>query len=92
MSDYQIIWPDDFDKVAWLIESKGWLQGIEVRLGEQSTELTFYDKVRLAQDIEDDLSSQGYFLERNVVVIDRVTKEAIEKVVARLVNTRALWN
>lgn len=89
MTDYEIIWPEDFDDYAWLIESKGWLDGVKVRIGERIIEPVFYDSVRLSQDVEAELSSYGYFAESMLIVLDRVTKNGVEKLIRKMVQSGA---
>lgn len=88
--EYTIAWPSNFGDIAWLIESKGWLDGVEIIVEGKTIRPVFYDPVRLAQDIEMDVPSYGFFAERNLIVLPRVTQAAIESLVASLANSGEL--
>ena len=47
--------PDGFDDFAWETESKGWLSGVIAIVDGRCYQVTFYDPIRLAQDIETEL-------------------------------------
>ncbi|WP_299390695.1 hypothetical protein [Pelagibius sp.] len=78
MGNYQIVWPSDFDRIEWLLESKGVLFDIEVKVGDHTIMATFYDPVRLSQDIEEEIQSSGFFSETFIIVLERLTKRNIE--------------
>jgi len=84
MSRYEIIWPEDFADYAWEVESKGCLFGVKAKVGSEVLEPVFYDKVRLLQDVETELERSGHFAEPVVIVLDRVTPQAIEQVIERM--------
>lgn len=94
MDQYEIIWPEDFDDldnfVWWEIEQKGCLSGVKIRVGAGIIEPQFHDKVRLLQEVEAELEYYRYFAEPAVIVLERVTKPAIEEVVERMASTGAL--
>jgi hypothetical protein len=49
--------------------------------------LSFYDPVRLAQEIDDELAEgNSGFIERGLIVVPEVTKENIEKVISQAEN------
>ncbi|AXI03688.1 hypothetical protein [Aquirhabdus parva] len=72
---YEVIFPEWFEDYAWEFESKGWLDGIIIKYEEHEYRPVFYDSVRLAQTITDDLSSQGCFLEKNLIVVERINRK-----------------
>jgi hypothetical protein len=79
----QIVYPE-MDEFDWaMTEVKGWI-GITIRWAEGETAVTFYDPVRLAQEVQSAVNRSGYFAEPAVIVVPAVTKEAIEAVAARI--------
>jgi hypothetical protein len=86
LTPYGIEFPEGFNDYAWEAEAKGWLQGAIAIIEGRRYRVTFYDPTRLAQDIEDELKGAAVFLERNLVVVQSVTRakmEAAIDVVAR---------
>ena len=62
--------------------SKGWLDNVIVTTenGKEYT-LSFYDPVRLSQDLEEEIKmGKTAIIEKGLLVIKQVTKENIEKV------------
>ncbi|ENW96435.1 hypothetical protein [Acinetobacter sp. NIPH 298] len=85
MKNYSLDFPDDFDLEEWIWETKGWIT-LTINYRNQKFELNFYDPVRLTQTMTDDLHSQQYFLEQNLIVIPNINRLNIEKVIQDLVN------
>ena len=85
MSTYTIQFPEHFDEYAPIIEAKGWLSEVRLCVDGQEYELTFFEPVRLGQEIESDISRAGMFFEPNVVVVPAITRDVIEHAAARLV-------
>jgi hypothetical protein len=84
----QIVYPARMDDYDWeMTRSKGWIE-ITVRWAEDEKAITFYDPVRLAQEVEAAVARQGYFAESAVIVVPAVTEEAVEAAVARLAQRR----
>ncbi|MDI6102072.1 hypothetical protein QLQ12_25975 [Actinoplanes sp. NEAU-A12] len=78
-----IIYPVDMDDYAWWeTEQKGWIE-VTVRWASGQRAVSFYDATRLLQSVDDGLAHRGYFTER-LVVVPKVTKEALESVVATM--------
>ena len=75
---YRVVLPSDFDEYGPIVEAKGWFAGASVEFEGRVIELVFYDPTRLKQEIEDDLSANRIFYERNIVVVPTVTRESIE--------------
>ena len=84
MTAYDLIWPDGFEDYAWQLEAKGRCSGVVIKVGGRSVKPVFYDPVRLKQDLDEEISSKRYFLERNLIVLETVSREAIEAVVRDL--------
>lgn len=81
MNSPSLIFPDDFDDYAWEVESKGWFNDVVVEADGKKFRITFYDIARLSQDVEDALAINAAFVEKNIVVLNCVTREAIERAV-----------
>jgi hypothetical protein len=80
----QVVYPASMDDYDWaMTEAKGWIE-IAIRSAEGEKAITFYDPVRLAQEVANAMTGPGYFAESAVVVVPAVTREAIEAVVARM--------
>ena len=85
MTDYRLVLPDHFDEDAATVEAKGWFAGATLTLSDgRSYSLSFYDPVRLSQEIADELDRTGFFAEPNLIVVKTVTREQIEQAVTQL--------
>jgi hypothetical protein len=82
---YPIEWDerDNFERPA-----KGWLSDVIVQTSEGlQFNLCFYDPVRLAQEIEDELAGgKAGFIEFGLIVVPEVTKMNIEKAIKQAEN------
>lgn len=76
--------PDDFADYAWEVEAKGVLWDARVVLESRELLVTFYDPVRLAQDVEEDVESQHSFVVGNLIVVKRLTVDEMTGAVAAL--------
>jgi len=77
--------PSDFDD--YLSDAKGYFRGAQLTYKGQVYVLTFYDPVRLAQEIEADLERSGFFFEENMIVVREVSRQLLEDAVKKLVAT-----
>jgi hypothetical protein len=84
MIAYELQFPPYFDEVQFEITAKGYFADATIIVGERRYRPAFYDPVRLAQDLQDELATNGVFVERSIVVVDQVTRELIERAVAGL--------
>lgn len=80
-----LVLPEDFDDYAWEVEAKGVFWEVRLRYDGLEYPLTFYEPVRLAQDISDQLKASPVFFEQNLMVVPKVTREAMELAVRELV-------
>lgn len=78
--DYKIDFGDEFDQHASETEAKGWFDA-RVRVDGSEITISFYDPVRLAQEVEGALDRAGLFFERNLMVIPKVNRQNMEKAV-----------
>jgi len=77
---YPIEWDDrdNFERPA-----KGWLDNVKVikENGKEYT-LSFYDPVRLSQDLEEEIKiGKAGIIEKGLLIVKEVTKENIEKAI-----------
>lgn len=86
MKNYVIKLPDDFNEYAWGIESKGCLE-IDIEIYSNVYTFNFYDPVRVNQTIQDDLDSSQFFFYENLVVLESITIENIEKFIQYVIDT-----
>jgi hypothetical protein len=87
MREFSLIFPERFDEDAWLTESKGWLAGVTVVVGTQEYSPEFYDTVRFAQTVADDVRLDGMAVPENIVVLSEVTRDSVENAVLQLVES-----
>lgn len=83
MSDHEpgqpeLILPTDFDDHGWLLESKGCYLDATVRWADRDFTVSFYDPVRLAQEVEADLEASGCAELARVVVVGRLTGDSMK--------------
>ena len=74
----------EFDeRTVFELPLKGWYPGVTITT-ESGTKfsLVFYDPARLAQDIE----AEQIICDKNLVVIPEVTKEWIDRAIAKMVS------
>ncbi|MDB6077357.1 MAG: hypothetical protein JWO82_1104 [Akkermansiaceae bacterium] len=79
-----------FENCSWELESKGWFDGLEITVDEKTFNPIFYDVVRLSQDIAEEISAGRVFVLQNLVVVERVCREAMESAVANLAQSDEL--
>jgi hypothetical protein len=83
MMTRKLLLGDDFDDHAWEVEAKGWFAA-HLKIDGILVPVTFYDPTRLAQEIRDALVEPGVFHEQHVIVVQRLTRQAMEEAVERL--------
>ncbi|MFI1169862.1 hypothetical protein ACH4UM_41610 [Streptomyces sp. NPDC020801] len=81
---YDLQLPDYLSGYEVETEAKGYLVGVKVVSSGATFELAVYDVVRLAQEVADEVQSDGYFTVANLVVVPRVTRAEITRAVERL--------
>lgn len=77
---FQISFDCDFDDELnkFEIQSKGYLYGtiLKINYGNKY-QINFYDSTRFKQDVDDELKTDSFFYEGNVVLIEKVTKAKV---------------
>lgn len=78
----EVVIPDDFDDLDWsMAETKGYLDGVTVQVDGELVGVTFYDPVRLAQDIEDDIRNRRLPHWKRLLVVAWVDRDAVQTAV-----------
>ncbi|ANM30465.1 hypothetical protein ABI59_14135 [Acidobacteria bacterium Mor1] len=91
--EFRVEFPVFFEECDWqTIEAKGWLTGVVVVARDRRSTVTFYEPVRLGQTIEDDLSTDAIFFERNLIVLPSVTRRNMEAALDRMAIRNELWD
>jgi hypothetical protein len=90
VTDYSLVFPEWFDDHAWEVESKGWFGEAKLTFTGKSYRINFYDPVRLAQEIADELERGSPFFEPNLVVVPSVTRQDMETAVQFLMQSGQL--
>lgn len=83
--------PADFDdRAEFEMTPRGYLSGGQIELPDgRRYPVTFYDPVRLAQDVESGVESGVPMLaEPGLVVIPKITREALRQTIPELVRER----
>lgn len=86
MKKFKFSLPEDFDENEWEFEKKGFYENSLLIIEEKKYQILFFDKQRLAQEIEDELNSSNAFLEKNLVVINSVTRKNMELAVEKIMS------
>lgn len=81
---YDLQFPDYLSGYEVETEAKGYLVGVKVVSSGATFELTVYDVVRLAQEVADEVQSDGSFAVANLLVVPHVTRAEITRAVERL--------
>ncbi len=89
MTDFHIDLPEDFEEYAWEVSAKGWFQATVI-IHETSYTLTFYDLVRLIQEVESSHADSAQFFARNLVILETVGRSQMETAVKRIINAGEL--
>jgi len=87
MQDYSLNFPEDFDDYEWEVSAKGCFSEASLTVAGIRYRLSFYDAIRLQQEIESALESGIVFFEPNLLVIKAVDKAKIEEAVELLVRS-----
>ena len=84
MPEHELELPEDFAEYEYEYEAKGYLAGARILRGGEHAQVVFYDPVRLAQDIEDELAAGNCPAYPNLVVVPEITKQSITRAVESL--------
>jgi len=84
--DYTISFGEDEEYAKAYMESKGWTSVVKLQIEGSTYHLNFYDPVRLAQCISDELDNGDVcFFEENLIIIERLTEDNIHKAIETII-------
>jgi hypothetical protein len=84
--------PHDFDDYEHEVEAKGYFSEAILEVNEQKYKLTFYDLVRLEQDVSETLRTTPVFTEKNLLIVPSVTRKDMLNASEYLVQTATIKN
>jgi hypothetical protein len=87
MSGFSFALPADFADYEWEVTAKGCFSEARITVSGTHYRLSFYDAVRLAQEIESELEGGGVFFEPNLVIVRAVTRADMERAADQLVQS-----
>lgn len=90
MTDFSFVLPDDFDSYAWEVKAKGCFADAQLIVGGKRYRLSFYDLVRLNQEIESEFESGVAFVEPNLVIVRSVTKSDMQQAAQMLAQSNQI--
>jgi hypothetical protein len=90
VTDYSLVFPEDFDDYEREVEAKGWFTEARLLLSGRHYRLSFYDPVRLGQEIESELRRGSVFFEPNLIVVEYVSRSNMKNSVEILMRSGAV--
>lgn len=87
MSSFLFFLPADFADYEWEVTAKGYFSEARMTVSGKHYRLTFYDAVRLGQEIESEFERGGVFFEPNLVIVRSVTRLDMERAAEQLVQS-----
>jgi hypothetical protein len=82
---HRLIFPDWYDERAeWEVVEKGWFSDAVVDVDGARYAITFYDPVRLRQNLEEE--ARGWLAEVGLIVLPELTRPAMVNAVAQIVD------
>ena len=86
MSKYKISYGEYEEYAKAYMEIKGWTSVVELQVEGSTYQLNFYDPVRLAQCINDELDNKDVcFFEENLIIVENVTEENIRRAIETII-------
>lgn len=79
----QLVLPPDFPDYAWEVEAKGVFWDAKVLVGDIRVPVTFYDPVRLSQEVSDELAGRATLALHRTLVVPSVTEANMQLAVDR---------
>lgn len=87
---YNIIFPKNIEDYEWELSSKGYFSETEFIHEDRIYKISFYDPVRLSQEIEDALLKGEAFLDKNTVVIQEVSMVNMKRAIEEIISSKKL--
>tara|TARA_B100001989_G_scaffold22075_1_gene13424 strand:+ start:964 stop:1260 length:297 start_codon:yes stop_codon:yes gene_type:complete len=89
MTSYKLLIDEDFSEYEYEVEAKGW-HSCSLIFNDKKYNLNFYDPTRLLQEANANLSRDGFFMEENLIVLEKVNLINIEKSISKLVKSKRM--
>lgn len=67
-------------------KKKGFFQNSILMIDGKKYQIIFFDKYRVLQEMEDELKSSQVFLEKNLVVVNSITRKNMELAVEKIMS------
>lgn len=86
--NYIIKYPEGYIEDSYFqfeVEAKGYLQNVILRFLNRDYKLTFYDPIRLEQDILEELKIGKYYFASNLIVVESVNIEHINDAIMGMI-------
>jgi hypothetical protein len=80
--DRELVLPSGYTDYAWEVEVKGVFWDARVRIGDTTVAVTFYDAVRLSEDVHEELAAGRSFAVQRLLVVPKVTEASMRAVVS----------
>jgi len=87
MPIFALVLPGDFDGYEWEVKAKGFFSEARLSVSGKRYRLTFYDPIRLSQEIEGELQRGELFFEPNLLIVNSVTRSGMERAVEALIKS-----
>lgn len=87
MTNYELVLPEYFQDYAYEYEAKGWFSHVRLHYMGRQFPLSFYDPIRLMQEIEGELRRSPVFTEPNLLVVASITEAAMREAVEYAIAT-----
>jgi hypothetical protein len=87
MPSFALVLPGDFDDYESEVKAKGFFSEARLSVSGKRYRLSFYDPVRLSQEIESELRRGELFFDSNVVVVNSVTRSDMERAAEALMKS-----
>jgi len=65
--EYHLELPDDFDEYFW--GSKGYFPNAKLTIDRKTFIVTFYEPIRFQQDIVEEIKSDSFFFQNNIIIV-----------------------
>jgi hypothetical protein len=85
MTKHALEFPEGYDDYASEVESKGWFGEARLSFSGRLYKLTFYEPVRLAQEIDSEIKRGHFFFEPNLVIVQALTRPNMEHAADQLI-------
>lgn len=93
MEEIEVYFSDDSDLAEFEATQKGYRVDVYVKVENSYYNVRVYDLIRLKQDFDDEVESEGYYLiEPNLILVKEVNRKEIKFTVYKLYKQRYFDN